>query len=74
MRVRSGYELLSLVTEIGLMVVVTIAIGIYAGLWLDNRLATGVIFTLLGLVAGIGGALWNVHRAIEGFFRERQDE
>jgi len=71
---RSGYELLSLVTQIGLIVVMTVAIGAYVGMWLDNRLATGVVFTLLGLVMGIGGALWNVYRTIEGFFRERKDE
>lgn len=74
MSVRSGYELLSLVTQIGLVVVMTVAIGAYVGLWLDNRLATGVVFTLLGLLVGIGGALWSVYRAIEGFFRERKGE
>jgi len=74
MSVRSGYELLSLVTQIGLVVVMTVAIGVYVGLWLDNRLATGVVFTLLGLLVGIGGAMWNVYRAIEGFFRERKGE
>jgi len=36
MRLRSGYELLSLLTQIGLNVVVAVAVGAYIGLWLDK--------------------------------------
>ncbi|MBS4054182.1 MAG: AtpZ/AtpI family protein [Thermaerobacter sp.] len=74
MRLHSGYELLSLLTQIGLNVVMAVAVGAYIGLWLDKQLTTGVVFTLLGTVAGIGGALWSVYNTIEGFFRERNGE
>ena len=74
MSMRSGYELLSLVTQIGFMLVMTVALGAYIGLWLDNHLNTGVVFTLMGLVTGIGGGLWSVYATIEGFFRERNGE
>ena len=74
MRLRSGYELLSLLTQVGLNVVMAVAAGAYVGLWLDNYLGTGVVFTLLGTVVGIGGALWSVYTTVEGFFCERNGE
>lgn len=51
--------------DLGLRLGVSVAIGLGGGLLLDNWLRTSPIFTLIGMVLGIGAAMvtiWNVAR------------
>ena len=51
--------------DLGIRLGVSVAIGLGAGLLLDNWLGTRPIFTLIGMVLGIGAAMvtiWNVAR------------
>jgi ATP synthase protein I len=51
--------------DLGIRLGVSVAIGLGGGLLLDNWLNTTPIFTLVGMVLGIGAAMvtiWNVAR------------
>ncbi len=51
--------------DLGIRLGVSVAIGLGGGLLLDNWLQTSPIFTLIGMVLGIGAAMvtiWNVAR------------
>ena len=51
--------------DLGIRLGVSVAIGLGGGLLLDNWLRTTPIFTLIGMVLGIGAAMvtiWNVAR------------
>lgn len=51
--------------DLGIRLGVSVAIGLGGGLLLDNWLQTSPIFTLVGMVLGIGAAMvtiWNVAR------------
>jgi ATP synthase protein I len=54
-----------LAVDLGFRMAVSVGIGLGAGLLLDNWLGTRPIFTLIGMVLGIGAAMvtiWNVAR------------
>ena len=51
--------------DLGIRLGVSVALGLGGGLLLDNWLGTRPIFTLIGMVLGIGAAMvtiWNVAR------------
>ena len=51
--------------DLGIRLGVSVAIGLGGGLLLDNWLNTTPVFTLIGMVLGIGAAMvtiWNVAR------------
>ena len=51
--------------DLGIRLGISVAIGLGGGLLLDNWLNTSPIFTLIGMVLGIGAAMvtiWNVAR------------
>ncbi len=51
--------------DLGIRLGVSVAIGLGGGLLLDNWLGTSPIFTLIGMVLGIGAAMvtiWSVAR------------
>jgi F0F1-type ATP synthase assembly protein I len=55
----------ALALDLGIRLGLSVAIGVGGGLLLDNWLNTRPIFTLIGMVLGIGAAMvtiWNVAR------------
>ena len=51
--------------DLGIRLGLSVAIGLGGGLLLDNWLRTSPVFTLIGMVLGIGAAMvtiWNVAR------------
>lgn len=34
------------------------------GIWVDRKLATGLLFTIAGLVFGMAGAIWQLRRLV----------
>jgi F0F1-type ATP synthase assembly protein I len=58
-----------LVIDLGFRLGLSVVIGIGAGVLLDNWLGTRPIFTLLGVVVGVGAAMysiWDVARRTMG--------
>lgn len=49
-------------SHVGLQFFLAVAMFTGGGIWLDRRLGTVVLFTLLGLVLGFGGGLYTLYR------------
>jgi ATP synthase protein I len=49
-----------LVIDLGFRLGLSVVIGVGAGVLLDNWLGTKPIFTLLGVVVGIGAAMYSI--------------
>jgi ATP synthase protein I len=49
-----------LVLDLGFRLGLSVVIGVVAGILLDNWLGTKPIFTLLGVVVGVGAAMYSI--------------
>lgn len=49
-----------LVLDLGLRLGLSVVIGVVAGILLDNWLGTGPLLTLVGVVVGIGAAMYSI--------------
>ncbi len=61
---KNGWAAALRLTGIGFYVVTCILLGVFGGLWLDNKLVTGPLFIILGLVIGLLLAGYGVYRMI----------
>jgi F0F1-type ATP synthase assembly protein I len=52
----STLQALAVASQFGITLAVSVVLGIMAGQWLDGRLNTGYIFTLIGVLLGLAGA------------------
>lgn len=59
---------------IGWYVGLCVAGGILGGIWLDNKLGTSIIFTLVGVVLGLVLASYGTYRMISPLLREGRDK
>jgi F0F1-type ATP synthase assembly protein I len=55
--------------DLGVRLGVSVGIGLGAGLLLDNWLHTSPIFTLIGMVVGIGAAMYTIWDVARGAMR-----
>ena len=55
-------ENLAIVSQIGIMMVVPIFLGVIAGNWLDSKLNTGSIFLLICIVLGVASSFMNLYK------------
>jgi ATP synthase protein I len=60
-------------TGIGFYIAASILIGILAGLWLDGKLDTRPLFIIVGLVLGLGVAVFGVYQMIRPLMTDKQD-
>lgn len=63
----------ALFSEIGLVLLVTILVGVLGGYWVDQQLRTVPIFILVGFLAGLGAGTRAVYRLISGFLATFDD-
>lgn len=56
------YENLAFVSQIGIMMVVPIFLGVYIGNWIDEKLNTGSIFLLIFVVLGVASSFLNLYK------------
>ncbi len=57
-------NMLSLINQIGIMILVSILGCTFLGKFIDSKLNTKPIFTLIFLVLGIGGAFMGVYKTL----------
>jgi len=57
---------------IGWYIGISVAGGIIGGVWLDRKLETSIIFTLVGLFLGLGVAFLGTYRMISPLIKEQQ--
>ena len=63
-------KLAALMSTVGIAIVIATFIGLYAGLWLDGRLRTKPLFTLVFLIIGIAAGFWNLWRLAQRTFKK----
>lgn len=56
------FQNLALLTQIGIMMIVPIFIGLFIGRFLDDKLGTGNIFLLIFILIGVGAAFMNLYK------------
>ena len=61
---KNTLKYVGLVTEIGLIIVLCVAGGLLLGVWLDKKLGTRALFTVLLLFLGLGSAFLNIYRML----------
>jgi len=59
------FDYIGLITELGLSVVISILIGLFAGLWLDRRFGFNGIFTIILLICGVIAGFISAYKLIK---------
>lgn len=57
-------NMLSLVSQIGLMILISILGCTFIGKFLDSKFGTGPVLTIIFLLLGIGGAFMSVYKTL----------
>lgn len=57
---RNVLQNLALLSQVGIMMIVPILGSILVGIWLDKKLGTGMIATIIFIVLGVGAAFRNL--------------
>lgn len=71
------WQALAVATQFGFTLAVAVGLGIFVGNFLDSRFGTGVLFTILGLFAGLISAITGTVRMLNAIYRRsasRQDK
>lgn len=66
------WEALGIVTQFGVTCAVAVALGFYLGNWVDGRLGTGILFSLIGAVGGMISSVMSTLRLLK-FVAARAD-
>ena len=61
---KNVFKYLGLVGELGLIVSICIGGGLLLGVWLDEKLGTRALFTILLIFAGAGAAFIKIYRMV----------
>ena len=67
-------EALAVASQFGITLAVSVVLGYFAGQWIDDRLKTGIIFTLIGVLLGLVCAAMNTVRLYRALMRKTQSE
>ena len=59
---------------LGIQFAAAILIFLFAGQWLDGKVGTNGLFTILGVFVGGGGAFYNMYRKITAAQRRDDEE
>lgn len=57
---------------IGLQFAFAIILFLYVGQWIDNRVGTNGLFTIVGVFVGAGGAFYSIYRKVSA--AQKQDD
>jgi F0F1-type ATP synthase assembly protein I len=60
-------------SQFGVTLAVSVVLGYFAGHWLDDRLNTGIIFTLIGVLLGLVGSVINTVRLYRALMRKTSE-
>src|SRR5689334_52342 len=62
-------QALAVASQFGITLAVSVVLGYFAGHWIDDRLNTGIIFTLIGVLLGLVAAVLNTLRLYTALMR-----
>ncbi len=66
-------QALAVASQFGITLAVSVVLGYFAGHWLDDRLGTGIIFTLIGVLLGLVAAITNTVRLFRALLRKSSE-
>lgn len=61
-------------SAVGIEMAASVAIGVYAGMWLDTKLGTEPYLFYVGLGVGVGAAVSSIVRAVRQYQRDSRDD
>jgi len=64
-----GWAYVALFSEIGISLLVTTLIGVFAGRWVDGQLGTNPVFTMIGFFLGAGAGTIVIIRLVSRFLK-----
>lgn len=64
-------QMLSLMSQLGIMMVVSIFGCFFIGKFIDDKLNTEPIFMLIFLLLGVGGAFMSVYKTVIGYTKRK---
>lgn len=67
-------QALAVASQFGIALAVSVVLGYLAGHWIDDRLNTGIIFTLIGVLLGLVAAVLNTVRLYTALMRKMEAE
>jgi F0F1-type ATP synthase assembly protein I len=59
---------------VGIQFAAAIVVFLFAGQWVDEKLGTGGLFTIIGVFVGGGAAFYNMYRKISAAQRRDDEE
>ena len=67
-------QALAVASQFGVTLVVAVVLGFFVGQWLDSRLNTGIIFTLIGVFLGLAGTATSTVTLYRATLRKSESE
>lgn len=64
----------ALVSQIGVMMVVPIVLGVWLGGKIDNKLGTGALFLIIFVILGVGAGFRNVYLIVMKQYEKKEDD
>jgi F0F1-type ATP synthase assembly protein I len=68
------FQALAVASQFGITLAISVVLGYLAGHWIDDRLGTGIIFTLIGVLLGLVAAVLNTVRLYKALMRNSESE
>lgn len=63
---------LALITQVGLSVITPIILGVYMGQFIDKKLGTKGVFSIIFILLGAGGGFMNIFKLAGGSRNKRK--
>ena len=63
-------QALAVASQFGITLAISVVLGYFAGHWLDDRLNTGIIFTLIGVLLGLVASVLSTVRTYNALMRQ----
>lgn len=64
---KTPLQAIMVVTSLGIQFAVSLAVGYFAGSYLDDRYATGQFFMITGVFLGLGAGVLGAYRLVKPF-------
>jgi F0F1-type ATP synthase assembly protein I len=68
------FQALAVASQFGITLAVSVVLGFFAGQWLDDRLNTSPLFTLIGVLLGLVASATNTVRVYRALLRKVESE
>lgn len=64
----------ALVSQIGVMMVIPIVLGVWLGGIMDKKLGTSPLFLIIFMILGVGSAFRNIYLTVYKQFEKKEDD